>query len=41
MAANAVLGVVGLATHEKVLLTEEAEPRKTPETQSRMGMSVL
>ena len=33
IAANAVLSVVGLATHEEVMLIEEAEPKKTPETQ--------
>ena len=33
IAANAVLSIVGLATHEEVMLIEEAEPRKTPETQ--------
>ena len=32
IAANAVLSVVGLSTHE-VMLIEEAEPRKTPELQ--------
>ena len=41
MAANAVLSVVGLATHGEVMLIEEAEPRKTPETHTRMGMSIL
>ena len=41
MAANAVLGVVGLATHGELLLIEEAKPRETPETLGRMGMSIL
>ena len=32
IAANAVHSVVGLATHEEVMLIEEAEPKKTRET---------
>ena len=38
MAANAVRSVVGPATHGEVLLIEEAKPRETPETHSRMGI---
>ena len=34
IAANAVLSVVGLTTHEEVMLLEEAEPRKTPEKET-------
>ena len=41
MAANAVLGVVCLATHGEVLLIQEAKPRETPETHIRMGISIL
>jgi hypothetical protein len=33
--------VVALATHGEVLLIEEAKTRETPETHSRMGMSIL
>ena len=41
MAVNAVLSVVGLAKHGEVMLIKEVEPRKTPGTHSRMGMSIL
>ena len=51
MAANAVLCSkilvkgdhcdVGLARHGEVTLIEEADPRETPETHSRLGMFIV
>ena len=35
-----VLCVVGLDTHGEVVLIEEAEPRETPKTHSRIGMII-
>ena len=41
MAANDVLCVVSLATHGEEALIEEAEPRDTPETHSRIRIFIV